>query len=281
VSNDKPRTGPLEADAARAGIFASADWPTTGPFAPLWEPNVVFADGPPDHATATAYVSASVERHRLAAEAFADALFAGREGIDSATTELEASIVDLGLARAMVMKLSGDGPVDGDGWQIGFAGHTEYSDDVLPPLFELPVSIALGVTLLESGDTTVRARDLQVYSDGLLVSVDVAMTRPDEMPPEERLELEQLLSDVIDDDERDDRPHDRNDQPRLISASARASTHSCVAQWDYWIPTRGVGVDVLSLRNPLGHDEEPWRVTVDGELIDEARSRVIDLRPAS
>lgn len=257
------------------------------------ESNVVFGDGSPNPSTAAAHISASVERHRLAAEAFADALLAGagREGIDTATVELEESIVDLGLARAMVMKQSGDGdsPPDGDGWQIGFAGYAEYSDDILPPLFELPVSVALGVTLLESGDTTVRARDLQVYSDGLLVTVDVAMTRPDEMPPEERLELEEMLADVVEedgddegeDDERDDGPRDRNDPSRLISASARASTHSCVAHWDYWIPTRGLSVDVLSLPDPLGHHEEPWRVTVDGELIDEARSRVIDLRAAS
>jgi hypothetical protein len=284
MSTDETRPAAHEYDLAKAAIFASAAWPLTAPFAPLWEANVVFADGPPDHVTAAAFIAAALERHRLSAEAFADALLsdASREDLDSATAVLEESIVDLGLARTMVTKQSGDDPNDDDGWQIGFAEHAEFADDILPPLFVLPVSVPLGVALLESEDTTVRARDVHVYSEGLLVTVDVAITRSHEMPLEKRLELEHALGDVVEyddtDDEVTDRPRDRDDSCRLVSASSRTSTRAGVAQWDYWVPVPTPDTRELRLRNPLADEDEFWHVAIDGARVDEARLRVIDLR---
>lgn len=265
-------------DGTRQEIFASASWPSTGPIAPLWESSVVFADGPPDRETATSFISAAVERHRLSAEAFAEALLAdaGREHLDQVTVELQESIVDLGLARAILTTGSEVGQGEDDGWRIGFAGYAEYADGILPPLFELPVSLPLAIDLLGTDDTTVRARDIHVYSDGLLVTVDVAVTRAHEMPPEERFELEQDLSDVTDDPEDPEDPP-RLESSRLLAASARATAHACVAQWDYWVPIDRID-DGLQLRNPLRRGDGSWHLAVDLEQIEAARSRVVDLR---
>lgn len=284
-----------ESDEPDDGIelFAAGSWPNTSPLATLWGTNATLGERP-DWATAARFLSRAMERHRAAAEAFAKALLTDAEigDLNQATADLEETIVSLGIARSMLASDPGAFPVrrseggssdqDAAGddleWHIGFAEYNEYADDILPPLFELPVSLPLGVSLLHDDDTTVRVRDARVYSDGLLVTVDVAIRRAHELTPAERMELENALEDVLGEDIDEDEEGEAHTHPALISATARATSYACVAQWEYWV-ARGEHIDdEFVLRNPLGNGDDFWRVGINDALIDEARSRVVDLR---
>lgn len=167
-----------------------------------------------------------------------------------------------------------DHPDDDDTeWFIGFAEPAEFADDIIPPLFELPISVPLNVMILDTSDTAVRVRDAHVYNTGLLVTVDAVVWRAHEMQPHDRMELEHALLDVLD----EDAPGDASLPSALISSSPRSTTRACVAQWEYWVASTDSRIDELRLRNPFENGDQFWHVPVDGGLINEARSRVVDL----
>lgn len=287
-----------EDDGQEAEVFSTGSWPDVSPLASLWGTNARLGERP-DWATAAAFLTKAVERHRAAADGYARALLTDADiaDLNSATVALEETIVTLGLARTMLASDPGPFPTietehesvsdhsagDDIEWHIGFAesdvdrGFDDDDDntDILPPFFELPVTIALGVALVDEAETVVRLRDAHVYRDGLLVTVDVAVRSTRDMSPEQGRRLDSRLWDVLDEDE----PTSARDASRLISSSSRITARGGVAQWEYWVPRPELTTTGLRLRNPFSDGHEFWHVAVDGDLIDEARARVIDLRP--
>lgn len=166
-------------------------------------------------------------------------------------------------------------PAEGDDdleWVIEIDDTGEFDR---PPRDELPVTIAQD-TLLVGGATTVRVRDIHVYVEGLLLTVDIAVRDENGWNQSEEIDLLDRLTDVH--PEEFSARGGPDPLPEVTGSWAQAFARSAVAWRTYWVDTRDAqGTLTVRIRNPLDIDADPWLVVLDGDHLADARSRVIDL----
>ncbi|RUQ99069.1 hypothetical protein ELQ94_12190 [Labedella endophytica] len=140
------------------------------------------------------------------------------------------------------------------------------------------MTLAPDIVLVDSS-TTVRVRDVRVYTKGVLLTLDIAMRSESGWNTREEIDLTQRFSDS----HLDEHHSFGGEQPGPELTDSRVETfdRALVGWRQYWVDTRdAVEPVVIRIKNPLDESADDWLVPLDMSVLAHARERVIDLSNA-